>query len=465
MKFIWDTIFVNGSKFVETVGSVKKWNKKKGFLFLLTKNLFVLLFVLKMTSALKFIIIHASELVCVTGNGERYLKGSQMDKLKIIKDGGMAVGEDGKIKDVGKSEYIIKKYEKEKKEIIDLKMKKAIIPGLVDSHTHSIFAGDRINEFEMKIKGATYMEIHKKGGGIGYTVECIRKEKEEILLKELIKYLNRMLKQGTILTEIKSGYGLNLLNEIKMLKIIEKANEIHNIEIIGYLKNIYFIDVFHEKGIFEFKETLQILQCGKKYGFYINFHGDELHYNSSAELASIINATAVSHLEFISNYGISLLSKYLIAAILLPTTAHFLRIHYPPARLLISNDVILALGSDFNPNSFCLSMPFVMNLSCVSMKLTFNEALAASTINSAYALRQSHLFGSLEIHKYASFIIIDHHDWRHIIYQLVDPPIHSVFQKGICVWTKFHPTLLPDHDDHLHRSQLFAEPPLPPSKL
>ncbi|ETO07679.1 putative imidazolonepropionase, partial [Reticulomyxa filosa] len=103
------------------------------------------------------------------GSVKKWNKSSQMDKLKIIKDGGMAVGEDGKIKDVGKSEYIIKKYEKEKKEIIDLKMKKAIIPGLVDSHTHSIFAGDRINEFEMKIKGATYMEIHKKGGGIGYT--------------------------------------------------------------------------------------------------------------------------------------------------------------------------------------------------------------------------------------------------------------------------------------------------------
>lgn len=166
----------------------------------------------------------------------------------------------------------------------------------------------------------------------------------------------------------------------------------------------------------------------------INFHGDELHPVGSAELGAELGARAISHLEEVSDEGIKKMAEKQIVGVLLPTTAYVLRIQPPPARKLIDTGVAVALGSDFNPNAHCMSMPFVMNLACVLMKMTVAESLNAATINAAASLNKSDLHGSIEVGKWANFLVLDHSDWRHLIYELVDPPIHSIWSRGKLVW-------------------------------
>ncbi|MEE6521202.1 hypothetical protein FKM82_019299, partial [Ascaphus truei] len=167
------------------------------------------------------------------------------------------------------------------------------------------------------------------------------------------------------------------------------------------------IDVFCEKGVFDLESTRRILQAGKDLGLQINFHGDELHPMNSAELGAELGALAVSHLEEISDEGIAAMANAKCSAILLPTTAYILRLKQPRARHMLSAGVIVSLGSDFNPNAYCYSMPMVMHLACVNMKMSMNEALAAATINAAYSLGRSHTHGSLEVGKQGDVVIIN----------------------------------------------------------
>ncbi|KAI3633523.1 hypothetical protein MIR68_008470 [Amoeboaphelidium protococcarum] len=342
---------------------------------------------------------------------------------------------------------------------------KVLMPGLVDAHTHPVFAGDRVHEFEMKIAGATYMDIHKAGGGIQFTVEKTRQATEDQLLQLLMPRLDRMLKQGTTLVEAKSGYGLETETELKMLRVLTKANQLHQIaisptflgahsvpkgstskdatrnviekqlpELLSQIKSGAVqcdnFDIFMERNVFEGDEAKQLLLAGKEAGLQLNFHGDELNYVGAAEYGVSIGSRAISHLEEISEDGIQAMAKSDCAAVLLPTTAHILRITPPPARLMIDRGIIVALGSDFNPNAHCLSMPFVMNLSCVIMRMTLAEVLNASTINAAYALNKSDLHGSIEKGKWANLIVVNHSDWRHVVYEMVDPPIQDVYVRG-----------------------------------
>jgi imidazolonepropionase len=341
----------------------------------------------------------------------------------------------------------------------------SVIPGLVDSHTHPIWDGDRVHEFAMKLAGATYMDIHNSGGGIGYTVRHTRESTSERLAESLRNRLDRMLKQGTTLIEAKSGYALDRDGEVKLLKVLTDMAKQHPIEmsntylgahtipkgrhVSDYAREIIEdhlpvlrrlvnegeiqmdnIDVFHENGVFETEETRDILRVGRDHGFNINFHGDELHPMNSAELAAELNATAVSHLEEISDEGIQAMAEKSIVAILLPSTAYILRILPPPARKIIDAGVPVALGSDYNPNAHCLSMPFIMSLACILMRMTMNEALVAATLNSAASIRRSKLHGSIEVGKRGNFLLIGHPNWQHLIYELVDPPIVSVIVRG-----------------------------------
>eukprot|EP01084_Bolivina_argentea_P019030 35419_1 len=424
----------------------------------------------------KLLICNASQIVQVTNNNAMFVRGTDMDNIAIINNASMIVDNNGKIFAIGINSYInnlIHKNAYTFSEIYDCKFQESIIPGLVDCHTHPVWSGDRCNEWDMKLRGATYMDIHKAGGGIGYTVDCVRQSSFDQLLHLFLNRLQFMLSNGTTLLEAKSGYGLNKSNEIKMLKVIEKANELfYGIDLIGNycgahsipkeyktnkqkyiddiinnqlpaikqlnLKTLKQIDVFHEKGIFEYDDTKRILAVGiHKYGLKGNFHGDELHCNNSAELGYELNngyqsdnVLAISHLEEISDNGINLLSKTNIAAVLLPTTCHILKLKPPPYKKLMDSNCIIALGTDFNPNAHCLSMPYIMNLACNLFRFTMNQSLIASTINSAYALGQSKHYGSLEVNKYADFIIVNHKNWQHIIYEMTNHPIKCVYKKG-----------------------------------
>lgn len=196
---------------------------------------------------------------------------------------------------------------------------------------------------------------------------------------------------------------------------------------------IDFVDVFCEKGVYSVEQSRKILNHGKDlFNCQIGFHGDELSALGGAELAADIGARSISHLEFISSEGIKSISSSKTAAVICPTTAYLLRLQNPPVRHMIESDVIVALGSDFNPNAFCYSMAMVMNLAIVNCRMTLNEALIASTINSAYAINKSKSHGSLEVGKVCDAVLLSCKDWKRIVYQLGEAKdiIKNVIKKG-----------------------------------
>jgi imidazolonepropionase len=196
------------------------------------------------------------------------------------------------------------------------------------------------------------------------------------------------------------------------------------------------IDVFCEKGVFSTESSRAILEAGLKQGLAINFHGDELNYTGSCEMGADIGATAISHVEHVSEDGIKRMADKDVAAVLLPTTAYVLRITPPPARALVDGGVIVALGSDFNPNAHCSSMPHVMNLACVTMKMTVNEALVAATLNAAKALGKSAEFGSIEAGKRGDMVVVAASQWEHLVYQMGTAAVKEVIKNGEVVFRK-----------------------------
>ncbi|KAM9999872.1 hypothetical protein ACTFIZ_008336 [Dictyostelium cf. discoideum] len=418
----------------------------------------------------KLKISNASQLVVIS-KGKPFLIGKEMSNIEIIENGTMIIDENGIIFDIGTFKEMEEKYkDKSFEKVLDC-TGKSVLPGFVDGHTHPVFSGDRVHEFAMKLAGATYLDVHKAGGGIQFTISHTKNSTEDELYQLLIPRLNRMLKSGTTLIEAKSGYGLETETEMKMLKVLDRASkQFQGVEIVSTylgghaipkgmnaseatddiinkqlpeLKRLKDageispsnIDVFLEKGFFEYEDTKRILQAGKDIGLECNFHGDELSYMKSGELAGELGCRAISHLEKVSEDGMKAMAATPTFAVLLPTTAYILRLECPPARRMIELGVPVALGSDFNPNAHCLSMPFVMNLACVLMKMNMNESLVAATLNAAASINKSSTHGSLEVGKFADFVILSADKWEHIIYEMVDPPISHVFKKGNLVFS------------------------------
>ncbi|XP_067255777.1 probable imidazolonepropionase [Chanodichthys erythropterus] len=403
-------------------------------------------------SSFRLLVKNATQVVLVCRNGEKYLTRNGMQTLAVVENGSVVIGHDGLIKAVGSADIIESQFKGAKFDNVLDASGMCVLPGLVDAHTHPVWAGDRVHEFAMKLAGATYMEVHEAGGGIHFTVTHTRSATEQHLLDGLKSRLERMMRAGTTLVECKSGYGLELDTELKMLRVINSARKslpigisatycgahavpkgktmeeatqdivavhlpkIKKLTASGDLQ-VDNIDVFCEKGVFDLNSTRCILQAGKDMGLNINFHGDELHPMNSAHLGAELGALAISHLEEVTDDGIAAMATAKTSAVLLPTTAYILRLSPPRARDMLDAGVIVALGSDFNPNAYCCSMPMVMHLACVMMKMSMPEALAASTINAAYALNCSHTHGSLEIGKQGDLVIINAPRWEHLVYQ------------------------------------------------
>ncbi|XP_034529458.1 probable imidazolonepropionase [Notolabrus celidotus] len=401
----------------------------------------------------RLLVKNAKQVVLICNNGERFLTKDGIQDLCVIENGSVVIGSDGLIKAVGPAGVIRSQYSESSFEKVIDAAGMCVLPGLVDAHTHPVWAGDRVHEFAMKLAGATYMDVHRAGGGIHFTVEHTRAAGSLELLASLSSRLVRMQRAGTTLVECKSGYGLELQTELKMLEVIEEARRSLPINIsstycgahavpkgksmveatedvlqvqLPRLKEkisegrlrVDNIDVFCEQGVFDLGSTRSILQAGKDMGLNINFHGDELHPMNSAQLGAELGALAISHLEEVTDEGIAAMARSKTAAVLLPTTAYILRLPQPRARDMLDTGVIVALGSDFNPNAYCCSMPIVMHLACVNMKMSMPEALAAATINAAYALGSSHTHGSLEVNKHGDLLILNTTRWEHLIYQL-----------------------------------------------
>ncbi|XP_060937410.1 probable imidazolonepropionase [Limanda limanda] len=406
-----------------------------------------------MSSSHRLLVENARQLVLICSSGEKYLTEHGMKNLCVIENGSVVVGSDGLIEAVGPAETIRAQYSKETFDKVIDASGMCVMPGLVDAHTHPVWAGDRVHEFAMKLAGATYMDVHRAGGGIHFTVEHTRAAAPSDLLASLSGRLAQMQRAGTTLVECKSGYGLELQTELKMLEVIDEARRTLPINIsstycgahavpkgktvaeatedilqvqlprlrermsAGKLR-VDNIDVFCEQGVFDLGSTRSILQAGKDLGLNINFHGDELHPMNSAQLGAELGALAISHLEEVTDEGINAMAEAKTAAVLLPTTAYILRLPQPRARDMLDAGVIVALGSDFNPNAYCCSMPIVMHLACVNMRMSMPEALAAATINAAYALGRSDTHGSLEVNKHGDLLVLNASRWEHLIYQL-----------------------------------------------
>ena len=410
-------------------------------------------------------LIHsAAQLVTLTGGARR---GSDMNRLEIISDGAVLL-EDDRIAAVGESALMLARYPNALR--LDARGR-VVMPGLVDPHTHLVWAGDRAAEFEMRLQGKTYMEIMAAGGGIAATVRATRQSSREELLSQTRQRAARMLAHGTTTAEAKTGYGLDLASELNQLEVLLALDDEGGLEIAPTFMGAHavapefngdaqaftdaicdrmlpvvrawwqenaagrplpFVDVFCEKGVFDLAQTRQILQAARGLGFPLKLHADEFENIGGASLAAELGAASADHLVKTSLEDIQNLAHSNTVAVSLPCTPFGLgQCEYTPAREIIAQGGLLALATDLNPGpAWCENMQFVIALACRAMRLTPAEAICAATINAAAALQREERVGSLEAGKQADLIILQSADYRNLAYRFGVNQVHTVIKKG-----------------------------------
>ena len=345
---------------------------------------------------------------------------------------------------------------------------KTVIPGLIDSHTHLVFAGTREEEFEDRLRGLSYQEIAARGGGINSTVRLVR-ESSRSELKELARdRLRRLLSFGVTTIEVKSGYGLSVPDEIKCLEVIADLNAEGPWDLVptflgahavppeysrdheGYLSLLTdqmlpeiarcglarFCDVFCDVGAFTLVETEEVLAAARRLGFGLKLHADELSPLGGAELAARMGAISADHLLCITEAGIDALARSQTVATLLPGTAFFLGMQYAPARKLLERGVRVALASDCNPGTCPTeNLPLIGAMACTQMKMLPSEVLAALTLNAATAIGCADRVGSIEVGKQADLVICDVANYRQLFYHFGVNHAWRVIKRGRVVYT------------------------------
>lgn len=385
--------------------------------------------------------------------------GPALDNLGIISDGAVAI-KDGKIIVVGPSEKVRRDVQAPQE--IDAQGQ-VVMPGFVDPHNHLLFAGSRVDEFEMRIKGATYQEIQARGGGIMSTVRATRVASDSDLIAQSRGRLDRMLAYGTTSSEAKTGYGLSVEQEPRLWRIIAELDKSHLVDLVPTFLGAHvvpdefagrpeeyvdlvanemlpkiprdglaFCDVFCEANAFSVEQSKRILQKAKALGFGLKIHADEFSHSGGARLAAELGATSADHLIFTDRADWEVLAKSGTVAVLLPSTVFGLGLdQYADARGMIEAGVAIALGTDLNPGtSWGEAMPFVIALAARYMRLTPAEAVAAATINAAYALGAGKEMGSLEVGKKADVLILDTDDYRDLAYRFGTNPVAQVIKEG-----------------------------------
>jgi imidazolonepropionase len=402
-------------------------------------------------------VLHASQLVTLAGPN-RPRVGSEMSDLAIIRDGGMLI-QDGKVDTVSQTAEIEKK--SRGAEIVDAGGR-VVLPGFVDAHAHPVFAGNRLDDFERRAKGETYEQIAAAGGGIWSTVDKTRAANESDLFEHAKKYAHWFLKCGTTTVEAKSGYGLTVEDELKILRVIRRLNEETPIEFVPTFLGAHavprewrqseyvdlvinemlprvasekladFCDVFCERGYFDVEQSRKILAAGKKLGLKLRIHADQLTDSGGAKLAGELNATTADHLEKTEEEGITAMRSAGVQPVLLPGSVYALGSKdYPRAREMIDAGLAVVIATDFNPGSSpTTSMPMILSLACTHMKMSPAEAITTSTINAAYSLNRGDKIGSLEPGKLANFSIFDCEDYRELAYWFGFPQTHWVYVRG-----------------------------------
>ncbi len=402
-------------------------------------------------------ILHASQLVTLAGP-KRPRVGREMSEVAIVPDGGMLI-RDGRIELVGSSNQIENKGADA--EVIDARGK-VVLPGFVDAHTHLVFAGNRLDDFERRAGGDTYEQIAKAGGGIWSTVEKTRAASEADLLLQAKKHADWFLRCGTTTVESKSGYGLTIDDELKILRVMRRVSHETPLEIVPTFLGAHaiprkmhadeyvdlvinemlprvtsdslaeFCDVFCEHGYFDIEQSGRILSAAKKFGLKLRIHADQLSNSGAAKLAAELKTTTADHLEKTDEQGIAALKSGGIQPVLLPGSVYTLgSTCYPRAREMIEAGLAVIIATDFNPGSSpTSSMPMILSLACTQMKMSPAEAISASTINPAYSLDRGDQIGSLESGKVANFSIFDCEDYRELAYWFGIPQTHSIYVKG-----------------------------------
>ena len=402
-------------------------------------------------------VIHAAQLVTLAGP-TRPRVGTEMTELGIIRGGGMLI-RDGKIDGVGPSGEIEKK--SHGAEIVDAGGR-VVLPGFVDAHTHLVFAGNRLDDFERRARGESYEQISKAGGGIWSTVEKTRAASDRDLLVQAKKHADWFLRCGTTTIEAKSGYGLTLEDEVKILRVMRSLNEQSPLEIVPTFLGAHAVpremdadeyielliaqllpriameklaescDVFCERGYFDVEQSRKILTAARKLGLRLRIHADQLSNLGGAKLAAELEATTADHLERTDEHGIAAMKSAGVQPVLLPGSVYALGSpDYPHAREMIEVGLAVVLATDFNPGSSPTpSMPMILSLACTQMKMSPAEAITAATINAAYSLNRGDRIGSLERGKLANFSVFDCEDYRELAYWFGTPQTHSVYVGG-----------------------------------
>ncbi len=388
-------------------------------------------------------------MLTLRGRGPR--RGNSLSNLGLIEDGALLVRE-GVIAAVGTRAQVEALPEARAAEKLDLGGRVAL-PGFVDSHTHLIHAASRAEEYELKIQGASYEEIARKGGGILNSVKKLRAATVEDLKKRARTGLEQFAAHGTTTVEAKSGYGLDVASELKILKLHKELAAEQPLEIVStflgahvvpeeyrkkpdgtkrYIqlleanllpaiaehKLAQFCDVFCDRGAFSVEEAKRVLQAGRQWGLAPRMHAEQLSRIGATRLAILLRAASCDHLENVNKSDIHALGKSETVATLLPGCDFHLGLKkYAPARALIDAGAIVALATDYNPGtSPTISMPMILSLACTQLRMTPAEAIAAATINAAYALRREKHIGSLEVGKQADLAVFEVADYREIPY-------------------------------------------------
>jgi len=427
------------------------------------------------------VIVNCAQLITLAGPaGPR--TGQSMRDLGIIADGALLI-EDGRIIQVG-TRREIEPLIAAQDSVVDAG-RRVVMPGFVDAHTHPVFAGNRAAEFEQRIEGASYAELAAGGGGIRSTVRKTRAASEDQLLDDARRYIQWFHAGGTTTIEAKSGYGLTLDDECKILRVIGRmecircvptflgAHEIPDeyrgrpsdyadliihemLPIVSKSRDregavvksnpghhtseqlAKFCDVFCEPGIFSIEESRRVLTAARALGLGLRMHADQLSDSGGAALAAELHAATADHLEHTSARGILALQSAGVQPVLLPGSVYALgSSRYPNAREMIQAGLAVVLATDFNPGSSPTpSMPMILSLACTQMRMTPAEAMTAATINAAYSLGRGNEIGSLETGKQADFVIHDCRDYREIAYFFGVPSVEAVFIAGRPVWSR-----------------------------
>jgi len=411
-------------------------------------------------------VINCSQLVTLRG-AARSRMGAEMRELAIIEDGAMLVrGE--RIEQVG-TRREIEPLIKDECEVVDAGGR-IVLPGFVDAHAHPVFAGTRAGEYEQRATGATYQEIAAAGGGIRSTVRATRAATEDELVTASKRYAEWFLRGGTTTVEAKSGYGLSLEDELKMLRVVRRLNAetplryvptflgAHEVpdeyraqrgDYVDLIVNemlprvaqehlAEYCDVFCEARVFSVNESRRILLAARSHNLSLRLHADQLSLSGGALLAAELRATTADHLEHTDARGIAALKAAGVQPVLLPGSVYALGSkQYPAAREMIDAGLAVVLATDFNPGSSPTpSIPLILSLASTQMKMTPAESLTATTVNAAHSLGRGHETGTLEAGKRADFCLHDCTDYRELAYFFGIEHAHAVYTGGHLVFRR-----------------------------